>query len=190
MPTAKKKTTTKKAKAPVKVAAPKEEKKETVVVETEPETLVEVFGTEEAGKNDPEKYFEAVGRRKEAIARVRLYTRKATDMIPDDTALIIVNDKDYKEYFPTQLLQIIVETPLRKLKSLNRFKATVLVRGGGLAGQAEAVRHGLSRTLIQFDMNFRKKLKKAMFLKRDPRIKERRKYGLKKARKAGQWSKR
>ena len=193
MPTAKKKTT-KKAKA-VKTTAPvkeekKEAKKEPVIPKEVPETQVEIFGEEEADKNGSEKYFEAVGRRKESIARVRLYTRKATDVIPEDTALITVNDKDYKAYFPTQLLQLVVEAPLRKLKSLNRFKASVLVRGGGLSGQAEATRHGLSRTLVQFDINFRKKLKKASFLKRDPRIKERRKYGLKKARKSPQWSKR
>jgi len=87
-------------------------------------------------------------------------------------------------------LQQIIELPFTKLKSENRFNGTVKVSGGGIAGQAEAVRHGVSRALILFDVNFRKKLKKAGYLKRDPREKERRKFGLKKARKAPQWSKR
>jgi len=87
-------------------------------------------------------------------------------------------------------LRTIVESPLRKLKSLSRFKVTVKVKGGGLRGQADAVKHGISRTLVLFDANFRKKLKKGGYLKRDPRVKERRKYGLRKARKSPQWSKR
>jgi len=85
---------------------------------------------------------------------------------------------------------MIVESPLRKLKSLNRFKATVVVHGGGMSGQAGAIKHGISRALVEFDLNFRKKLKKSGFLTRDSRIKERRKYGHKKARKMGQFSKR
>jgi small subunit ribosomal protein S9 len=97
---------------------------------------------------------------------------------------------DYREYFSNKMLQAIVESPLRKLKSVNRFKATAKVSGGGLSGQADAIKHGLSRALVLFDLNFRKKLKKAGFLTRDPRAKERRKYGLKKARKAPAWSKR
>ena len=141
-------------------------------------------------KNGKEKYFPAVGRRKEAIARVRLFTKKSTDAAEDDKALVIVNGKDYTDYFTDVNLQHILESPLRKLKSLNRFKATVIVRGGGISGQANAVKHGLARALIQFDANFRRKLKKSGLLTRDPRVKERRKYGLKKARKAPQWSKR
>lgn len=137
-----------------------------------------------------EKYFQTVGRRKESIAIIRLFTKKSTDTIEGDNALVRVNDKDYRDYFSDKLLQSIVESPLRKLKSLNRFKATVLVRGGGLSGQADAIKHGLARALVEFDQNFRKKLKKGRFLTRDPRIKERRKYGLKKARKAPAWSKR
>lgn len=137
-----------------------------------------------------ERYYEAVGRRKEAIARVRMMTRKATDPSPEDSGLITVNGKDYKDYFLDAELIQRVESPLRKLKSLHRFKVTVKVNGGGISGQADAVRHGISRTLEMFDTNFRKKLKKAGFLTRDPRVKERRKYGLKKARKAPSWSKR
>lgn len=137
-----------------------------------------------------EKYFESVGRRKNAVARVRLFTRKSTDALKEDRALVVVNGKDYTEYFSDKSLWLHVEAPLRKLKSLARFKVTALVNGGGIAGQAEAIRHGISRALEQFDTNFRKKLKKAGYLTRDPRMKERRKYGLKKARKAPSWSKR
>ncbi len=138
-----------------------------------------------------QKYYEAVGRRKSAIARVRVLTRKSTDtQTAEDKAIITVNDKPYYEYFGDSNLQLLVEAPLRKLKSLNRFKATVKVLGGGIAGQADAIKFGISRALVLFDANFAKKLKKAGFLTRDSREKERRKYGLKKARKSPQWSKR
>lgn len=140
--------------------------------------------------NGKEKYYQAIGRRKESIARIRFYTKKSTDTVEDEKALITINGKDYADYFSDVNLRNIVESPLRKLKSLNRFKASVVVRGGGLTGQADAIKHGLSRALVQFDINFKKKLKKAGFLTRDSRIKERRKYGLKKARKAPQWNKR
>lgn len=137
-----------------------------------------------------EKYFEAVGRRKEAIARVRLMTRKSGDEIREDAALMTVNGKDYIEYFKDKFLINRVESPLRRLKSLHRFKVSAKVASGGISGQADAVRHGISRALELFDANFRKKLKKAGFLTRDSRIKERRKPGLKKARKGPRWSKR
>lgn len=146
-----------------------------------------VDAVEEKG---PEKYYETVGRRKESIARVRLFTKKSTDITDEEKAIVMVNEKNYIDYFTDVNLQHIVESPLRKLKSLNRFKATVMVYGGGIAGQAGAIKHGISRALELFDPNFRKKLKKSGFLTRDSRAKERRKYGLKKARKAGQWSKR
>lgn len=138
-----------------------------------------------------EKYFESVGRRKEATARVRVYTKKSTDVqVSEEKALITVNGKPYCDYFKAMPLQNIVESPLRKLKSLNRFKATVKLSGGGIHGQADAIKTGLSRALILFDVNFSKKLRKAGYLTRDARAKERRKYGLKKARKAPQWAKR
>lgn len=137
-----------------------------------------------------EKYYEAMGRRKESIARVRMYTKKATDIIESDKALVIVNNKDYRDYFSDSTLWEVVEAPLKRLKSLNRFKATVVVRGGGKSGQADAIKQGIARTLVLFDQNFRKKLRKAGYLTRDPRAKERRKYGLKKARKAPRWAKR
>ncbi len=138
-----------------------------------------------------EKYYEAVGRRKEAVARIRVYTRKSTDnQVSDDKALITIDGKPYYEYFKDQRLQNVVESPLKKLKSLNRFKATIKISGGGIRGQADAIKLGLSRALVLFDTNFSKKLRKAGFLTRDARVKERRKYGLKKARKAPQWAKR
>ncbi len=134
------------------------------------------------------EYFEAIGRRKRAIARVRIFAVNPSESI--ESGNLVINGKNYKEYFPTTILQQIIESPFIKLKSENRFNGTIKVSGGGVAGQAEAVRHGISRALILFDINFRKKLKKAGYLKRDPREKERRKFGLKKARKAPQWSKR
>ena len=143
---------------------------------------------EEAGAK--EKYYEAIGRRKDAIARIRLYTKKSTDTASEDKAILTVNGKSYSDYFGDVNLLARIEAPFRKLKSLHRFKATALVRGGGIAGQADAVRHGIARALEKFDANFRKKLKKAGYLTRDPREKERRKYGHKKARKSGRWSKR
>ncbi len=145
---------------------------------------------ESVAPGEKEKYYESIGRRKESVARIRLYTRKSGDAVPEDRAIMTVNGKDYADYFKDIFLLAEVEAPLRRLKSLNRFKVTVKVSGGGIAGQAQAVSHGISRALELFDANFRKKLKKAGFLKRDPRAKERRKYGLKKARKAPQWRKR
>ena len=146
---------------------------------------------EEAVKTD-EKYYATVGRRKNAIARIRIYTKKASDEDGgEDNALITVNGKDYVSYFQgNEELKNLADSPLKKLKSVNRFKATIKVSGGGIRGQAEAIRHGLSRALVLFDANFAKKLKKSGYLTRDPREKERRKYGLKKARKAPQWAKR
>jgi small subunit ribosomal protein S9 len=145
---------------------------------------------EELPEGAKEKYYEAIGRRKEAVARVRLMTRKSGDPATEDAALMIVNGKDYKAYFLDANLIQRVEQPLRRMKGLERFKATVKVAGGGISGQADAVRHGISRALELFDGNFRKKLKKAGFLTRDPRRVERKKPGLKKARKAGRWAKR
>ena len=186
-----KKTTTKKTVKPTarREAAPKE-------VEVKVETLPLETAEKEAPNNKGEKYYEAMGGRKESIARVRLYTKKATDLPAqagegsEERALIIVNDKDYREYFSDAGLWEVVESPLKKLKSMNRFKVTVVVHGGGKSGQAGAIKHGIARTLVDFDNNFRKKLKKSGFLTRDPRAKERRKYGLKKARKAPRWAKR
>jgi len=145
---------------------------------------------EEETVGGKERYYESVGRRKESVARVRLYTKKSTDAALENKSLITVNGKDYYDYFNDENLISRIEAPFRKLKSLSRFKVTAILRGGGMSGQADALRHGLARALENFDSNFRKKLKKSGYLTRDSREKERRKYGLKKARKAPQWSKR
>lgn len=136
----------------------------------------------EETQQDDSRYFEAVGRRKTAIARVRIFTRGRKD--------IIVNDKKYEEYFQTEELQRIVSEALIKMKSTDRFKVTAIVKGGGINAQAEAVRHGISRALVEFNPDYKKRLRKAGFLTRDPREKERKKCGLKRARRAPQWSKR
>ncbi len=126
-------------------------------------------------------YFEAVGRRKTSVARVRI--------TPGGDGMV-VNTKSYKEYFPTLDMQKIAEDAFRKTRPETRFSVSAKVNGGGIHSQSEALRHGISRALIIFDPELRKKLKKAGFLKRDPRVKERRKFGLKKARRAPQWAKR
>jgi len=126
-------------------------------------------------------YFEAVGRRKTAIARVRLFDRKGG---------VLVNDKDYQKYFPIARLQYVVQSPLEKTKLTGKVEVVAKVLGGGMSSQAEAVRHGLSRALVIFDASSKAILKSSGYLKRDPRMVERKKYGLKKARRAPQWAKR
>lgn len=139
----------------------------------------DLLSAEDAHKK--ERYFEAVGRRKTAVARVRLFTRPGN---------FLINDKLYTDYFPTINLQKIVEDALQKMKLSDRFKVTVKLSGGGMHAQAEALRLGLARCLTKFNPDFRKRLKRAQFLRRDPRMKERKKPGLKKARRAPQWKKR
>ncbi len=128
------------------------------------------------------RYIEAVGRRKTATARVRI--------TPATKGSFIVNDKDVKDYFVTNELQTISQEALAKSEIGEKFTVTVHVNGGGIHAQAEAVRHGLARTLVERDEQVRNALKKLGFLKRDPRHVERKKFGLKKARKAPTWSKR
>lgn len=128
------------------------------------------------------KYFESLGRRKTSVARVRLFTKGEVG--------ITVNDKKIEDYFPSMELRHIVKEPLAKADSLAKFRITVKISGGGVHSQAEALRHGIARALIKFNPELRKRLKKAGFLTRDSRAKERRKFGLKKARKAAQWRKR
>lgn len=128
-----------------------------------------------------DRYFEAVGRRKTAVARVRLFTKSGP---------FTVNKKPYGLYFPTLDLQKIAEDALKKMKLWERFRVSARVAGGGIHAQAEAVRHGLARCLIAFNPDFRKRMKRAGYLTRDPRMKERKKFGLKKARRAPQWAKR
>jgi len=126
-------------------------------------------------------YFEAVGRRKTSVARVRLFNKADGG--------ILINEKKLNEYFPTEELRMIAEEPLKKIK-MGKYKVTVKLSGGGIHSQAEALRHGISRALLKYDSQLRAELKPEGFLTRDPRMKERRKFGLKKARKAPQWSKR
>lgn len=127
------------------------------------------------------KYFESVGRRKTSVARVRVY---------EEPGEILVNEKPFEEYFKTDEQRKIAKDSLDILELFKKHRVTVKINGGGIHSQAEALRHGIARALIVMDQNFRPTLKKEGFLRRDPRMKERRKFGLKKARKAPQWSKR
>ena len=125
--------------------------------------------------------FYGTGRRKKSIARVRL--------VPGE-GRVIINDRDINEYFGLETLKVIVKQPLVLTDTSSKFDTICKVVGGGLSGQAGAIRHGISRALLKADEELRGVLKKAGFLTRDPRMKERKKYGLKKARKAPQFSKR
>ena len=126
-------------------------------------------------------YFYGTGRRKDSVARVRVYT---------GTGKITINDRDIDNYFGLETLKLIVRSPLVLLGLEGKYDVVVRVAGGGVSGQAGAIRHGLSRALLVYDENLRGELKKAGFLTRDPRMKERKKYGLKAARRAPQFSKR
>jgi small subunit ribosomal protein S9 len=126
--------------------------------------------------------FWGTGRRKKAIARVRL--------IPAGSGNIVINERSLEEYFPQGTLQYIVKQPLVLLASEGKYDVLVNVYGGGYTGQAGAIRLGVARALLQAEPESRPALKKEGFLTRDPRVKERKKYGLKKARRAPQFSKR
>ncbi|MBN2307305.1 30S ribosomal protein S9 [Candidatus Peregrinibacteria bacterium] len=126
-------------------------------------------------------YFYANGKRKTSVARVRLYENGKGD--------IVINNKPISEYFFGELIGS-VKAPLRIANALKLFDVTALVEGGGISSQADAVRHGISKALLDYDPELRKELKAAGFLTRDSRIKERKKYGLKRARRAPQWAKR
>lgn len=126
------------------------------------------------------KYLEAVGRRKTAIARVRI--------TPAAKMNIVANDAEFEKYFPTAELRRTIMSVFGD--TTEKFDITAKLVGGGIAGQAEALRHGIARALLIHEPEIRTKLKVKGFLKRDPRAKERRKFGLKKARKSPQWSKR
>jgi len=125
--------------------------------------------------------YRGTGRRKSAVARVRL--------VPG-TGKITVNKRDIEEYLKYETLRVIVREPLLITDTMGQYDVLVNVKGGGYTGQAGAIRHGISRALLQVDAELRPILKKAGFLTRDSRMKERKKYGLKKARKASQFSKR
>ena len=128
------------------------------------------------------EYFYGTGRRKSSVARVRVY--------PNGTGAITINGRDIDEYFGLDTLKLIVRQPMELTETVGAFDIICTVTGGGVTGQAGAIRHGLSRALLQYNEELRPVLKKAGLLTRDPRMKERKKYGLKKARRAPQFSKR
>ncbi len=128
------------------------------------------------------KYFEAVGRRKTATAVARLFSAKEPGFI--------VNNKKLEDYFPLSQMRQTALSPLEQVNCLDRFKVWVRVRGGGLNAQSEAIRLSIARALSLFNPAFSRRLKKLNYLTRDPRMKERKKFGLKRARRAPQWSKR
>ena len=127
-------------------------------------------------------YLYGTGRRKSSVARVRLY--------PNGTGSITINGRDIDDYFGLDTLKAIARQPLALTETEGKFDIVCTVAGGGVTGQAGAIRHGLSRALLQYEEELRPVLKKAGFLTRDPRMKERKKYGLKAARRAPQFSKR
>ena len=126
-------------------------------------------------------YFYGTGRRKSSVARVRVY---------NGTGNVTINGRDIDDYFGLETLKVIVRQPLTLTETADKFDIVCTVTGGGVTGQAGAIRHGISRALLVADENLRPELKKAGFLTRDPRMKERKKYGLKGARRAPQFSKR
>ena len=130
---------------------------------------------------EAKSYFYGTGRRKSSVARVRVY---------NGTGKIIINDREIDDYFGLETLKLIVRQPLALTGNTDKFDIVCRVAGGGVTGQAGAIRHGIARALLQFDGELRGELKKAGFLTRDPRMKERKKYGLKGARRAPQFSKR
>ena len=126
-------------------------------------------------------YYYGTGRRKSSVARVRVYP---------GTGKITINERDIDDYFGLETLKLIVRQPLAITDTAEKFDIVCRVAGGGVTGQAGAIRHGIARALLQFDAELRSPLKKAGILTRDPRMKERKKYGLKGARRAPQFSKR
>ena len=126
-------------------------------------------------------FFYGTGRRKSSVARVRVYS---------GTGKITINNRDIDDYFGLETLKLIVHQPFAVTGTEGKFDIICTVTGGGVTGQAGAIRHGIARALLQFDEELRPELKKAGFLTRDPRMKERKKYGLKAARRAPQFSKR
>lgn len=135
-----------------------------------------------AEKKTTKEYHRGVGRRKTATATVRLYKASKTTYT--------INGKDFTEYFVTAELKKIVTGAFEASSPAEKFEVVATTKGGGIHAQAEAVRHGISRALVLYDKELRAPLKKAKMLKRDPRQVERKKFGLKKARKSPQWSKR
>ena len=192
MATAKKTTTAKaapaakKAAAPKKVVAPKAvkatEATETPVAAAKPAAKVVSKPTKTALPTRTGEFFYAAGNRKTSVARVRLYAK--------GTGVIEVNGKKIEEYIKVPSKRDSIKAPLRITGHGSTFDITVKTSGGGISGQADAIRHGIAKALLAFDPTLRITLKRAGFLTRDPRMKERKKYGLHRARRAPQWSKR
>lgn len=141
--------------------------------------------SEKKSETKGEKYFYAIGRRKSSVAQVRIYSAESAG--END---LTVNGRNLKDYFSTQELQNTFLEPLKETGLHGKFKVSVLTKGGGVNSQAEAVRLGISRALVKFDENLKSILKAQRFLTRDSRDSERKKPGLKKARRSPQWSKR
>jgi small subunit ribosomal protein S9 len=167
-----------------------EQKVEAIILEKENQETTEEKKTEidvlilpKIGKG---RYIESIGRRKTSTARVRIWDNDSKKEFN-----IVINNRDYGDYFHNNLeFKKIVEAPLRKIRAQKEYKVTVQVKGGGVRGQAEAIRLGLSRALVLLNPEWKPKFKKAGFLTRDPRMVERKKYGKRKARKEEQWQKR
>ena len=170
----------------VKASKPKAEKVVKAVASPKAEKIVkEDKVAPKVAKKEKGVYFYAVGRRKTSVAQVRLFENEnATD---ED---LIINDKKMNDYFPTLSLQNNMLLPLKTIGMHGKFSMTVLVRGGGVTGQVEATRLGIARALVIFNPEFKKTLKDLGMMTRDAREVERKKAGLKKARKAPQWAKR
>jgi small subunit ribosomal protein S9 len=165
-------------KTAVRRVAAKKPSAKIVVKDEEKETTV---GTKHASKGSGD-FVNAIGRRKEASARVKLF--------PSGKGALTVNGRACDSYFPVFELQESIQSPLKLSGRIGKVDIEAYVRGGGIHGQAEAVRLGIARALVVLDQELRTSLKKGGLLKRDPRVKERKKYGLKKARRAPQWAKR
>ena len=127
-------------------------------------------------------FFYGTGRKKSSVARVRIF--------PEGTGAVTINNREMDNYFGLDTLKLIVRQPLNTTGTIDKVDIVATVSGGGVTGQAGAIRHGISRALLQVDESYRPLLKKAGLLTRDPRMKERKKYGLKAARRAPQFSKR
>lgn len=181
MEKAKKQKIVKTTKIVKKIPAQPEKPTEPVSVDVQ-EKVQDYVPTEGEIASKLNRYFEAVGRRKTAIARVRLFTKGDKQFL--------VNGKPYQEYFSTEEDRQTATASMVKMKCLDKFRVTVIVKGGGHSAQAEAVRHGTARVLVDFNQNFKKRLRKVGYLTRDPRMRERKKFGLKRARRAPQWAKR
>jgi small subunit ribosomal protein S9 len=167
----------------IEKAAIKKSARIAVKTERKPKVAKAVATSEGAEPSiKPGKYIAAVGRRKTAIARVRISEASRGGFS--------INGKELYQYFPDPALQQIVKDALLAMSALDQFFVSARVSGGGLHAQAEALRHGISRALIIFNIDFKKRLKKEGYLTRDPRMRERKKFGLKRARKAPQWAKR